>query len=699
MAEPNYFSLENQTTTEQLLFSIYINASIGVLLFLIFIFTRPHRPDLYSPKKKNPLLPRTYVTWLYKLFKIKDDQVYESAGIDAIVAVKITRLGLRFCLFSLPVAFGVVLPLNYFGHAQQKGFDQFSMANIDSSDHGLLPVHCLALYYFTAVLFWLLHSQNMDFVKLRMKYLQKGSPQQYSILVKGDDVERFDDQGIYALFSDLYPSAVREAKIIQFPYELKKAVRKRDNVLNKLEGYMWRYATSSSAKRATLKKTVQGVRNYVDAIQFYTNKLERLNELVKREKEKPHEILGVAGFVTFRTLQAATHAVQCIHVEHLLSLVVKSAPEPRDVCWTNASVRPRVSLLRLLIMKFATAILVLLWIPPIMFVQSVVSVSKLSSYFPRLHNFLEAHPKILAFVSGALPPLILLAFMSLLPLLCWYLAKAEGYEAYSWIQLAQIEKLGWFYVIDVFMVKFYAGTFIATFQSILQDPQHVLRILGNGMPKIVTFFINYVSALGFITIPLTVSKIIPLVYQFFFLRCRNLTPRKKKLVKKLPPFDFAAFYPPCFLVLNVTISMAVINPFIYVAALFYFIMASFLVKYELLYVTEQKFESGGWLTLLGILILNKSYLAIVACLLLIPSVSFYIFENKFLQKPAHYLPTTVALAVDRRRGYRSPNLGTPSPDTGCIYMHRLFSTPNSVSPDEEILEKYKAKLEEVNCKL
>eukprot|EP00122_Pirum_gemmata_P013671 Pgem_evm1s12730 len=74
------------------------------------------------------------------------------------------KLGLKFCILSIPVAIGIILPLNVTGGNNLTGFDQMSMSNLsDSTEDNLRTIgHVIAMYYFTLLMIWLAHSQNVE---------------------------------------------------------------------------------------------------------------------------------------------------------------------------------------------------------------------------------------------------------------------------------------------------------------------------------------------------------------------------------------------------------------------------------------------------------------------------------------------------------------------------------------------------------
>ena len=69
-----------------------ISIALGLLAFLAFCFLRPRWTSLYAARKRQknaasilPDLPDTFFGWIPVLYRITEDQVLASAGLDAFV--------------------------------------------------------------------------------------------------------------------------------------------------------------------------------------------------------------------------------------------------------------------------------------------------------------------------------------------------------------------------------------------------------------------------------------------------------------------------------------------------------------------------------------------------------------------------------------------------------------------------------------
>ena len=86
---------------------IVISFALGFFAFLAFCFLRPRWTSLYAARKRQknaasilPELPDTFFGWIPALYRITEDQVLASAGLDAFVVSSLQRLCILPCLIE-----------------------------------------------------------------------------------------------------------------------------------------------------------------------------------------------------------------------------------------------------------------------------------------------------------------------------------------------------------------------------------------------------------------------------------------------------------------------------------------------------------------------------------------------------------------------------------------------------------------------
>ena len=144
----------------------------------------------------------------------------------------------------------------------------------------------------------------------------------------------------------------------------------------------------------------------VDAIDYYEEKLLRLDEKILAAREKEYPSAEVA-FVTLESIAASQTLVQTIISPQPRRLFARLAPPPADIEWKNTYL-PRSR--RMTQAWFITAIIVFLtifWSALLAPVASVMELGIIQKVFPQFADFLMRHPIAMALVRTGLPTLVL----------------------------------------------------------------------------------------------------------------------------------------------------------------------------------------------------------------------------------------------------------------------------------------------------
>lgn len=96
---------------------------------------------------------------------------------------------------------------------------------------------------------------------------------------------------------------------------------------------------------------------------------------------------------------------------------VLPAPQPEEIYWPNMYMHTYVAKTRGIIVWAATIALVILWIIPLTFVSSLVSLDNLMMILPFLRPVMEMSPILSGFLTGFLPSLAIIIFFAVLPLI------------------------------------------------------------------------------------------------------------------------------------------------------------------------------------------------------------------------------------------------------------------------------------------
>ncbi|KAI1011425.1 hypothetical protein LB504_002537 [Fusarium proliferatum] len=195
-------------TGKSLEVQLVLSLVIGVSAFLVFCILRPRWPALYAARKRRldhqlglPALPNSMFGWIPTLFKITEEQVLASAGLDAFVFLSFFKMAIR--LFSIMAIFATVIllpinrafsdvkggkghdgddtsvnPVSLFGTDQQV-FSDASFLDIlkhkDKTDKSFerswLWAYVVFTYFFVGLTIYYLNLETFRVIKFRQDYL------------------------------------------------------------------------------------------------------------------------------------------------------------------------------------------------------------------------------------------------------------------------------------------------------------------------------------------------------------------------------------------------------------------------------------------------------------------------------------------------------------------------------------------------
>ncbi|KAF4343105.1 hypothetical protein FBEOM_2951 [Fusarium beomiforme] len=186
---------------------LVLSLVIGVSAFFLFCFLRPRWPALYAARKRRldhqlglPALPNSTFGWIPTLFKITEEQVLASAGLDAFVFLSFFKMAIR--LFSIMTFFAtiILLPINNAfaakgdndngGHNKSAETDSFYGTDqhvfLDSSfpdilkhkdktdksyERSWLWAYVVFTYFFVGLTIYYLNLETFRVIKFRQDYL------------------------------------------------------------------------------------------------------------------------------------------------------------------------------------------------------------------------------------------------------------------------------------------------------------------------------------------------------------------------------------------------------------------------------------------------------------------------------------------------------------------------------------------------
>ncbi|OZJ03881.1 hypothetical protein BZG36_03954 [Bifiguratus adelaidae] len=394
-----------------------------------------------------------------------------------------------------------------------------------------------------------------------------------------------------------------------------------------------------------------------DAIEYFTEKfvVEDLKVLQARSTQTYKST--TVGFVTFEHVRSAVIASQTIVSNEPFWCRTQMAPEPRDVYWTNVTIRGRERALRELFVQMILVLLVFFWVIPIGLISILTSEQTIFKIMPPGFAKAVANSVILqSIVKGFLPTLAVIVFMALLPMIMEYLGKLQGVTSRSELEESTMSKYFFFLLFNVLLVFTIASTFWKTFVDIAHDPTSIPSILAEKLPSVAPYFVNYIILSGIGLMPLQLllnGSAITRGFEFAFL-CK--TPREYAEALAPEQFKYGWHYPQPILVFIIVMVYSTIFPLILLFGTVYFCITYVVYKYQLLYVYFHPYESSGraWplvfsrimvgmviyhLTMTGLFLLRKEFVLGAFCLPLVGITYLYKYlMNTAYRDSSRYLP-------------------------------------------------------------
>ncbi|XP_043690685.1 CSC1-like protein At3g54510 isoform X2 [Telopea speciosissima] len=290
------------------------------------------------------LLPS--VSWIPRAFRVSEEEILETSGLDALVVIRLFKLGIKFFLACSVIGLVILLPINYTGQHDPSisdlsySMDCFTITNIsEGSDR--LWVHFSYLCFISVFGLYLLYKEYNEILGKRIQLLSnvKNRPDQFTILVR--EIPFCNEHTSHGccvghFFSKHYPYTYQAYQMVHDGKDLEDLV------------------------------------------------------------ELP------AAFVSFKTRCGAALAAQSQQHPNPLLWTTEQAPEPREVLWNNLAIPHGLLLLHKIGVFAAATVLTIFFAIPVTAVQGIAKFEKLKKWFPPAMA-VQLIPGLRSIITGYLP--------------------------------------------------------------------------------------------------------------------------------------------------------------------------------------------------------------------------------------------------------------------------------------------------------
>ncbi|KAG8904236.1 hypothetical protein FRB99_002056 [Tulasnella sp. 403] len=608
----------------------------------------------FSPHEAHSY--QSFFSWILPTIRISEFTVLQIVGLDA--AVLLSFLKMSFYLFSLcsALAMAILMPINWHVNGRLDtsdpedgeehdwfvprtndttrkpppimGGDWLDWLDVITETNSYLTIPFLFTFIFSLLALRALHNNYRRFIRTRQLFSLElvHSIAARTVMVTNLPTHLQGERTLAVYFENMN-LPVESVTVVREIGSLQELIEKRTAVLLELEnawtGYVGNPSTvedydpsqnvrsdttllvdvEAEALRPRLvvphrsRPTLRPAwfRKKVDALEFLEAEFRDLDDQVIRKRRSGKFKATHVGFVTFETMSSAQIASQVVHAPYHSQAITCPAPEPRDIVWANMTLSPKDVKFREIVVVGFTALLILLWIPPVSTLSALLSYEEIKKAAPWLGKIVDYNDTVRALVQSSLPSLAVIALNGCLPFLLEGLCYFQGHRARSWVEFSLLKKYFLFLLINVVFIFLFAGTYLNLLRDLANSPATIPQKLATALQRGTAkhFFLNYVVVQGLGIMPLqllNLGVVIPaLVYRMFVTR----TPRDYAELNAPPMVNYGTVYPQAILVFVITILYSVIQPLILIFGAVYFGVAYVVYKYKLLFVFYKPYESRG----------------------------------------------------------------------------------------------------------
>jgi hypothetical protein len=335
----------------------------------------------------------------------------------------------------------------------------------------------------------------------------------------------------------------------------------------------------------------------VDTIYWCRAELARLNAEIEEDQEHPERYPTMnSAFIQFNNQVAAHMACQSVthHVpKRMAPRVVEISPE--DVIWDNMAIKWWDEWFRKFIVFAIVLGMVILWAFPVAWTASLSQIESLTKYSwlawiktnDTVYNAVKA-------IAGVLPAIVLAILLALVPFILDKLAEFQG--AKTGAQKAEVVQAYYFTFLfaTVFLVVSIASSAWTTIQYIGNNVADTPTVLAQNLPKAANYFFSYMILQALSTSSGTLLQIGTLIVWYVLSRMLDNTARSKwQRNTQLNTVTWGSFFPVYTNFACIALIYSVVAPLISIFAIITFSLLWVAHRYNMLYVTRFRTDTGG----------------------------------------------------------------------------------------------------------
>ncbi|KAL5404912.1 hypothetical protein PMIN03_008820 [Paraphaeosphaeria minitans] len=605
---------------------IYAFAISGAL-FLLFCILRPRNSRVYAPRAKHAdekhaprPLDRKPLGWIAAIRDVKEQELVEKIGLDAVVFLRFLRMLRNIFLVLSVFGCGILIPINVVGgSAFYEQWDNVATLMKFTPQYIFGPkfwAFVICSYLFQGTVCGFLWWNYRAVYQLKRTYFESADYQQSLhartlLLTHIPESSRTDD-GIAELVDTARPTqTLPRTAIGRNVKDIPKLIEAHDEAVRELEALLAKYLDNTDKlpeKRPMCApekddRSTYGKRK-VDAIDYLTDRIARLEVQVREVRETVDKRNPTPyGFASYPRIEDAHAVAYAAKKKGPKGCDVYLAPKPHDLLWQNlpmtrGSRRARMFWDGIWMILFTAAYIV----PNIATSVFLSDFAHLGLVWPAFQTNLAAHPTGWGIAQGILAPTVQSLIYMGIPVMFRRLYTHSGDISKTSRERHVTARLYIFFVFNnliVFSVFGSAWRFVATVIAAKDQgaweairSAHVFSKVMTGLCNMSTFWLTWQMQKN-LSAATDLAQAWPLVWSYIQRKIFTPTPRQLIELSAPQPFMYAEYYNSYLQVAVVGLTFGTLQPIILPVTAFYLAIECWFKKYMVQYVLITKTESGG----------------------------------------------------------------------------------------------------------
>ncbi|KAI4103983.1 MAG: hypothetical protein L6R37_003545 [Teloschistes peruensis] len=336
----------------------------------------------------------------------------------------------------------------------------------------------------------------------------------------------------------------------------------------------------------------------VDTIDHCRKEVARLNVEIEQDQKEPEKFpLMNSAFIQFNHQVAAHMACQSVshHTpQQMTPRIVEISPD--DVIWDNMSIKWWENYARTGAVVLLIAALILGWAAPVAFTGILGNLDSISQKVSWLQWVRSIPGTALSLISGVLPQILLAGLLAVLPITLRFLAKIQGNHTGMAVTLSVQNYYFTFLFVQLFLVVSISSGITNTITQLSDNPTNVPGILAANLPRSTNYFFSYMLLQALTVSSGALLQFGGLFAWFVLAPILDSTGRQKWTRQtKLSTITWGTFFPVYTNLAAIGLIYSIISPLIMVFNIVTFSLFWLVYRYNTLYVTKFRFDTGGLL--------------------------------------------------------------------------------------------------------